>query len=85
MSNPSILNSFFRSSKNGLSLGNEFTACPIWYDAEGWQKMSTRKGKVVLLADVIAEAIATAKRNIEEKNPHLPNKERVAQQVGVER
>lgn len=45
--------------------------------------MSTRKGKVVLLADVIAEAIATAKRNIEEKNPHLPNKERVAQQVGL--
>lgn len=31
------------------------------------KKMSTRKGKVVLLADVLAEAIETAKRNIEEK------------------
>lgn len=47
------------------------------------KKMSTRKGKVVLLADVLAEAIATAKRNIEQKNPHLSNKEQVAQQVGV--
>lgn len=46
------------------------------------KKMSTRKGKVVLLADVLAEAIATAKRNIEQKNPHLSNKEQVAQQVG---
>ena len=45
--------------------------------------MSTRKGKVVLLADVLAEAIAMAKRNIEQKNPHLSNKEQVAQQVGV--
>ena len=47
--------------------------------------MSTRKGKVVLLADVLAEAITTAQRNMEQKNPSLPNKEQVAKQVGVER
>ena len=45
--------------------------------------MSTRKGKVVLLADVLAEAITTAQRNMEQKNPSLPNKEQVAKQVGV--
>lgn len=47
------------------------------------KKMSTRKGKVVLLADVLAEAITTAQRNMEQKNPSLPNKEQVAKQVGV--
>jgi arginyl-tRNA synthetase len=47
------------------------------------KKMSTRKGKVVLLADVLAEAIETAKRNIEEKNQALEQKELVARQVGV--
>ncbi|WP_260320209.1 arginine--tRNA ligase [Peribacillus simplex] len=47
------------------------------------KKMSTRKGKVVLLADVLAEAIETAKRNIEEKNQALEQKELVAKQVGV--
>ncbi|MGE7694423.1 arginine--tRNA ligase [Lysinibacillus sp. NPDC094177] len=47
------------------------------------KKMSTRKGKIVLLADVLTEAIATAKQNIEEKNPNLIAKESVAHQVGV--
>ncbi|QPQ30875.1 arginine--tRNA ligase [Lysinibacillus sp. JNUCC 51] len=47
------------------------------------KKLSTRKGKIVLLADVLKEAIATAKRNIEEKNPNLMDKENVAYQVGV--
>ncbi len=47
------------------------------------KKMSTRKGKIVLLDDVLTEAIETAKQNIESKNPHLQNKEEVAKQVGV--
>ncbi len=47
------------------------------------KKMSTRKGKIVLLNDVLTEAIATAKQNIEMKNPNLQNKEEVAKQVGV--
>ncbi|QKS73086.1 arginine--tRNA ligase [Paenalkalicoccus suaedae] len=47
------------------------------------KKMSTRKGKVILLEDVLAEAIDLAAHNIEEKNPGLPNKEEVAKQVGV--
>lgn len=47
------------------------------------KKMSTRKGKVVLLEEVIKEAIQLAGDNIESKNPNLPNKGEVAKLVGV--
>ncbi|PGY07224.1 arginine--tRNA ligase [Bacillus sp. AFS031507] len=47
------------------------------------KKMSTRKGKVVLLEEVLNESIAMARHNIEVKNPNLTNKEDVAKQVGV--
>jgi arginyl-tRNA synthetase len=47
------------------------------------KKMSTRKGKVVLLDEVLQEAIAMATKNIEEKNPTLDDKEEVAKTVGV--
>lgn len=69
--------------KMGYAWAKNLQHVPFGMMLKDGKKMSTRKGKVVLLADVLAEAIATAKRNIEEKNPHLPNKERVAQQVGV--
>ena len=45
--------------------------------------MSTRKGNVVLLRDVIDKAVAKSLEIITEKNPNLPNKENVAEQVGV--
>lgn len=38
---------------------------------------------MVLLHDVLTEAIETAKQSIQLKNPHLQNKEEVARQVGV--
>ncbi|QPC45884.1 arginine--tRNA ligase [Mangrovibacillus cuniculi] len=47
------------------------------------KKMSTRKGKVVLLESVLKEAMELALTNIEEKNPGLVNKEAVAKQVGT--
>ncbi|SFC42317.1 arginyl-tRNA synthetase [Alkalibacterium subtropicum] len=47
------------------------------------KKLSTRKGKVVLLEEVLNEASSLALQQIEEKNPGLPNKETVAEQVGV--
>lgn len=47
------------------------------------KKMSTRKGKVVLLEEVLEEAITLAEQNVEEKNPDLKQKEEVAKQVGV--
>ena len=45
--------------------------------------MSTRKGNVVFLEDVINKCIEKAYRIIDEKNPSLENKEKVAEQVGV--
>ncbi|KMM36141.1 arginine--tRNA ligase [Guptibacillus hwajinpoensis] len=47
------------------------------------KKMSTRKGKVVLLEEVLKEAIALAKENINTKNPLLKNKQIIAEQIGV--
>ena len=45
--------------------------------------MSTRRGKVVLLEEVLDEAVLRASNQINEKNPGLANKEEVAEQVGV--
>ncbi len=45
--------------------------------------MSTRKGNVVFLEDVINRCIEKALAIITEKNPDLENKEEVAQKVGV--
>ncbi len=46
-------------------------------------KMSTRKGKVVLLEDLLVEAVERIRKIIEEKNPSLENKETVARDVGI--
>lgn len=46
-------------------------------------KMSTRKGRVVFLDDVLDDAVAEASRVIEEKNPDLPERDAVAEMVGV--
>lgn len=47
------------------------------------KKMSTRKGDVVLLKDVLNDAHDLALKQIQEKNPTLENKEEVAEQVGA--
>lgn len=46
-------------------------------------KMSTRKGNVIFMDDVLNKSIELAEKIIEEKNPDLPNKKQIAQQVGV--
>lgn len=45
--------------------------------------MSTRKGKVILLRDVLNRAVEKSLDIIKEKSPNLPNKEKVAEQVGT--
>jgi len=49
----------------------------------GGQKMSTRRGRVVMLDDVLAEAVARALAIINEKHPALPDKERAAEAIGI--
>ena len=45
--------------------------------------MSTRKGKVVWLEDVIAKCVEKAYAVINEKNPALENKDEIAEKVGI--
>lgn len=47
------------------------------------KKMSTRKGKVVFLDEVLDEAVAKALEIIEAKSPELENKRETAEAVGV--
>jgi arginyl-tRNA synthetase len=46
-------------------------------------KMSTRAGRVILLEEVLKEAVERVKEIIQEKNPDLPNKDEIARQVGI--
>ena len=50
---------------------------------EGAEKMSTRGGKIVMLKDVLDEAVARVRRTIEAKNPGLADKDAVAEAVGL--
>lgn len=45
--------------------------------------MSSRKGDVVLLDDLLKEAVITAEKIIHDKNPNLADKENVARKVGI--
>lgn len=47
------------------------------------KKMSTRRGKVVKLYDVLQKAIGLAYDLINEKNPNLENKHEIARSVGI--
>jgi arginyl-tRNA synthetase len=46
-------------------------------------KMSTRKGKIIFMEDVLDRAVEDVAAVIQEKNPELKDKTRVAEQVGI--
>ncbi len=69
--------------KMGHTWAANYEHIPFGMMLKDGKKMSTRKGKVVLLTDVLRETIEAAMNNIEEKNPQLPNKEQVANEVGI--
>ena len=46
-------------------------------------KLATRTGNVILLKDLFAQAIEKVSEIMDEKNPNLENKEKVAEAVGV--
>ncbi|WP_456279107.1 arginine--tRNA ligase [Bacillus sp. AK128] len=62
---------------------NELIHVPFGLILSDGKKMSTRKGKIVLLDEVINEAISLAKKNIEEKNPDLQNQSEISTMIGV--
>jgi arginyl-tRNA synthetase len=46
-------------------------------------KVSSRYGNVVVMEDILNDAIAKTKKIIDEKNPHLDHKDEIAEQVGI--
>ncbi|MCM3610775.1 arginine--tRNA ligase [Planococcus sp. MERTA32b] len=69
--------------KMGYSWADEMEHIPFGFILKDGKKMSTRKGKVVLLDQVLKDVIELAEKNIEERNPALANKAETAQMVGV--
>ena len=49
----------------------------------GGKKLSTRHGNIILLEEVLDDAVDLAQKQIEEKNPNLKDKKKVADEVGV--
>lgn len=69
--------------KMGFDWSDDMTHVEFGLVTKNKQKLSTRKGNIILLEPTIAEAIDRAKKQIEAKNPDLENKEAVAHAVGV--
>ncbi|MGD6941116.1 arginine--tRNA ligase [Cytobacillus gottheilii] len=69
--------------KLGCHWANDLFHIPFGLYLRDGQKMSTRKGKVILLEEVVLEAIKLAEINIDNKNPDLENKKEIAKAVGV--
>lgn len=64
-------------------MGYEWAKNCVHVDFGRIHGMSTRKGAVVLLADVLDEAVSRVQEIISQKNPSLEDNERVAKDVGV--
>lgn len=69
--------------KMGYSWAEDMHHIPFGMMLKDGKKMSTRKGKLVLLEEVLQEAIELAQHHIESRNPTLQNKVEVAKSVGV--
>ena len=62
---------------------NKFVHIPFGLVRLSEGKLSTRKGKLILLEEVLNKAIDLAKKIIEHKNPKLKNKEEIANRIGI--
>ncbi|GAB2025300.1 arginine--tRNA ligase [Lactovum odontotermitis] len=67
----------------GYDWSDDMTHIPFGMVTQGGKKFSTRKGHVVKLEMALDEAVDRALKMINDKNPELPNKEKVAHQVGI--
>ncbi|MDQ0256102.1 arginyl-tRNA synthetase [Evansella vedderi] len=70
-------------SKMGHDWEKDLVHVPFGLILKDGKKMSTRKGKIVLLEEVLDGAIKKAKENIMKKNPNLQGVDEVAREVGV--
>lgn len=69
--------------KMGYEWSKDLVHVPFGLVSLDTGKLSTRKGNVVLMEELLNQAVNETKKIIEEKNPDLPNKEEVAKQVGI--
>ena len=69
--------------KMGYDWADNIHHIPFGLITQGGKKLSTRKGNVVFLDQVLQDAVNLAHKQIEEKNPDLQNKDQVAHDVGV--
>ena len=69
--------------KMGFDWSDDMTHVDFGLVTKNRQKLSTRKGNIILLEPTLQEAISRARSQIEDKNPELENKEAVAHAVGV--
>lgn len=67
----------------GFDWADDIHHIPFGLITQGGKKLSTRAGRVILLEKVLADAVDLATKQIEEKNPDLPDKATVAHEVGV--
>jgi len=62
---------------------NQLVHVPFGYMNLPEGKMSTRKGKVLLMEDLLEQTFERIGEIIDQKNPNLANKEEIAEQVGI--
>ena len=62
--------------KMGFDWSDDMVHVDFGLGTKNRQKLSTRKGNIILLEPTLQEAISRAKAQIEEKNPELENKGR---------
>lgn len=67
----------------GYDWSDDIHYIPFGLITSGGKKLSTRAGRVILLEDVLHDAVDLAHKQIDAKNPNLPNKDQVAHDVGV--
>jgi len=67
----------------GYSWAKSLVHVPFGIVSLGGEKLSTRKGKVILLEEILTEAIKKTREIIEEKSPHMENKDEIAREIGV--
>lgn len=67
----------------GYDWAKDLVHTPFGLVSLGDGKLSTRKGHVVLMEDILNQSVDKTKNIIEEKNPNLPNKEEIAEEVGI--
>lgn len=67
----------------GYDWHDKLVHVPFGLVSLGGEKIATREGKVVLLEEILDEAIKKTRAIIEERNPNLEDKEAVARDMGV--